>query len=74
MNNLGLGLLLMAVGMVTVFAILLIVIYGSKGMIALVNRVVKDDGGVSARTEKIIAAAVSSITGGKGTVKKITQI
>lgn len=38
MDNLGIGLLLMVVGMVTVFIILLIVIYLSKILISLVNK------------------------------------
>lgn len=40
MDNLILGLQLMVVGMVTVFAILLIVINGSKLLITIVNQVV----------------------------------
>lgn len=43
MENLGLGLQLMAVGMVTVFAILLIVINGSKLLIAIVNQFVPEE-------------------------------
>ena len=38
MENLNIALLLMIVGMATVFAILLIVIYLGKGLIALVNK------------------------------------
>ena len=38
MENLNIALLLMVVGMATVFAILLIVIYLGKAMIALVNK------------------------------------
>lgn len=38
MENIETGLLLMVVGMTTVFAILLIVIYLGKGLIALVNK------------------------------------
>lgn len=38
MEHIILGLQLMAVGMLTVFAILLIVIYGSKVLIAIVNQ------------------------------------
>lgn len=38
MENLGLGFQLMVVGMLTVFAILLIVIYGSTLLIAIVNQ------------------------------------
>lgn len=39
MENLSLGLQLMVVGMLTVFAILLIVINGSKLLIAIVNQI-----------------------------------
>ena len=39
MENIESGLLLMVVGMTTVFAILLIVIYLGKGLITLVNTV-----------------------------------
>ena len=39
MENIGLGLVLMIVGMVTVFLILLIVIFGSTLMIRIVNRI-----------------------------------
>ena len=38
MENLNIALLLMVVGMATVFAILLIVIYLGKCLIALVNK------------------------------------
>ena len=37
MGNLGIGLELMIVGMLTVFVILLIVIWGGKLLIAVVN-------------------------------------
>ena len=43
MENLGLGLQLMVVGMLTVFAILLIVINGSKLLIAIVNQFVPEE-------------------------------
>ena len=39
MENLALSLQLLVVGMLTVFAILLIVIYGSKALITIVNQV-----------------------------------
>ncbi|MDO4210521.1 MAG: OadG family protein [Bacteroidales bacterium] len=42
MENIGLGLQLMVVGMLTVFAILLIVINGSKLLIAIVNQIVPE--------------------------------
>ncbi len=43
MENIQIGLLLMAVGMTTVFAILLIVINLGKGLIFLVNKYVPED-------------------------------
>ena len=39
MENMGLGLELMGIGMVTVFAILLIVIFGSRLLITIINRI-----------------------------------
>ena len=38
MENIGLGLLLMVVGMATTFVILLIIIWLSNGLISLVNK------------------------------------
>ena len=38
MENIGVGLMLMVVGMATVFVILLIVIYLSKYLITVVNK------------------------------------
>ncbi len=38
MENIGLGLLLMVVGMATTFIILLIIIWLSNGLISLVNK------------------------------------
>ena len=37
------GLLLMVVGMLTVFAILLIVIYGSRLLVAIVNKIAPEE-------------------------------
>ena len=43
MENLEIGLLLMVVGMTTVFAILLIVIYLGKALIVLVNKYIPEE-------------------------------
>ena len=48
MENLGLGLVLMIVGMLTVFLILLIVIFGSTLMIRIVNKISPAEAGKSA--------------------------
>ena len=85
MGKLGTGLLLMVVGMVTVFAILLIVIYGSQGLISLINRIAPEEvkpaksapssaQGPDAATKAVLEAAVAQLTGGKGHIVKITKI
>ena len=83
MGNFQTGLLLMVVGMVTVFAILLIVIYGSRGLIAIVNKVAPQDpapapkekaGEVPAGVKAVLEAAVAQITAGKGHITKITSL
>lgn len=43
MENIGVGLMLMVVGMATVFVILLIVIYLSKYLITVVNKVAPEE-------------------------------
>ena len=80
MENIGLGLMLMLVGMVTVFAILLIVIYGSRLMIRLVNRIAPAETvapapvQVDALTREVLDAAVAQLTGGKGHITNITRL
>ena len=86
MENIETGLLLMVVGMTTVFAILLIVIYLGKGLIALVNKYAPEEvvvkkqmvtQAVTAQAASIsaaIVAAVSMTTGGQGKVTKIEKI
>jgi len=74
----------MAVGMITVFAILLIVIFGSQGLISLINRIAPEEvkpakaaassQGPDAATVAVLEAAVSQITSGKGHIVKITKI
>ena len=81
MSNITLGLVLMLVGMVTVFLILLIVIWGSRGVIVLVNRLApestaarQEEQGVDPLTRKILEEAVASITGGQGSITNITTL
>lgn len=88
MENIGIGLLLMVVGMTTVFAILLIVINLGKGLIILVNKYAPEEveakkpvrtaaasaSSISTKTTAAIVAAVSSATGGQGKVTKIEKI
>ena len=81
MDNIGIGLMLMLVGMVTVFVILLIVIYGSKLMIAIANRLTpapakteSADAGPDALTRQVLEAAVAQLTGGKGRITNINKV
>lgn len=83
MDNLGIGLLLMVVGMVTVFIILLIVIYLSKILISLVNKFAPSEESVKVSPQRAIAdnesvaaikAAVKVLTAGKGKVVKIEKL
>ena len=53
MENMGLGLELMGIGMVTVFAILLIVIFGSRLLITIINRIAPEE----SKPEKAAPAA-----------------
>lgn len=89
MENIETGLLLMIVGMTTVFAILMIVIYLGKGLIVLVNKyaqiIVKKQttpqrqtaapaAGITNQATAAIVSAVSVMTGGKGKVVKIEKL
>lgn len=88
MENFELGILLLMVGMTTVFVILLIVIYLGKGLIILVNKYAPEE--VDAKkqppthssgsnpalpdaTLAAIVAAVSVTTEGKGKVVKVEK-
>ena len=88
MENIETGLLLMVVGMTTVFAILLIVINLGKGLITLVNKYVPEEVVVkkqpatqSAATAqagsisgKTTAAIISAISVATGGQGKVTKI
>ncbi|MDR2773948.1 MAG: OadG family protein [Tannerella sp.] len=89
MEHFEFGLLLMVVGMLTVFAILLLVIGLGKGLIALVNKyfpeqaaasgstvnvtAVPDDKNIPGSTAAVIVSAVSVLTAGRGKVTKIEK-
>lgn len=86
MENIETALLLMVVGMATVFAILLIVIYLGKLLISLVNKYAPEEEAPAKReTAKgpapipgnimaAITAAVNVVTLGKGKVTKVEKI
>ena len=80
MENIETGLLLMAVGMLTVFAILLIVINLGKGLILLVNKyapeevVVKKAAPSRAKVAAPAVASVAPVMGGSETAAIVSAI
>ena len=85
MENMGLGLTLMLIGMITVFAILLIVINLSKVLINIVNKVAPEEAPqkkvetqiptkIDSNIMAIIEAAVKELTAGKGTVTSVEKL
>lgn len=78
------GITLMIVGMVTVFAVLLIIINLSKLLITIVNRVAPEEEtkpkaaptatAIPQDIMEVIRQTVSQITGGKGTVANVSKL
>lgn len=71
----------MGIGMVTVFVILLIVIFGSSLIIRLINKIAPEQAAKpAAKTSAtdapvaVLEAAVAQITGGRGHITKITKM
>lgn len=85
MDNIGIGIQLMVVGMTTVFLILLVVIYGGKMLINVVNKIAPEETvpakktavaptAIDASTMSVLQEVVKQITGGKGYVKDAKKI
>lgn len=86
MEYLGVGLQLMIVGMCTVFVILLIVIFGGKLLINVVNKIAPEEvatakkavatqiGTVDTSTMAVLQEVVKQLTGGKGHVESAKKI
>lgn len=87
MEHMTLGLQLLIVGMLTVFAILLIVIFGGKLLIKFVNMVAPEEvasakkklattatGVVDPSTMAILQEVVRQVTGGKGRLESAKKV
>lgn len=81
-ENIELALILLLVGMVTVFLVLILVYSLGNGIIRFVNRffpeaeqaaVTNQSTGVNQRHIAVIAAAVATVTGGSGKVLKVEK-
>lgn len=68
----------MLIGMITVFLILLIVIFGSQLLIKLINKIAPEESPKASKSEDnltpVFEAAVREITAGKGRLTKVTKI
>lgn len=86
MEYLGIGLQLMVVGMCTVFVILLIVIFGGKLLIGIVNKIAPEEvvavkktvssqnSTADVATMAVLQEVVKQLTGGKGHVESVRKI
>ena len=86
MENLGIGLELMVVGMTTVFLILLVVINGGKLLIRVVNRIAPEEvqkakqtvaaqsGNADPATMAVLGEVVKQLTQGKGRITSVKKI
>ena len=78
MENIETGLLLMAVGMMTVFAILLIVINLGKGLILLVNKYAPEEVVVKkaapSRAKAAAPVAATAVMGGSETAAIVSAV
>ena len=72
------GITLMVIGMVTVFAVLLFIIFVSKGLIFIVNNAIPETAEQKSQIPddicEVINKTVFQITGGRGKVTNIQEI
>ena len=72
------GITLMIIGMVTVFAVLLIIIMLSRCLIIFVNKVAPEEAGKVAKVpediQEAIHKAIFQITGGRGKITEIKEV
>ncbi len=87
MVNIGIGLELLVVGMCTVFVILIIVIWGGKLLIRLVNKIAPEEAvpakvgkaspetsAIDTATMAVLAEAVRQLTAGKGHITSAKRL
>ena len=86
MANIGIGLELLIVGMTTVFIILLIVIWGGKLLIKVVNKIAPEEivptkksakpdaGAIYSTTIGILDKVVAQITNGTGKISSVKKL
>ena len=71
--ELSTALTLLAIGMITVFIVLLTVVLTGNLLIRLVNRWASDKDEISGQTLAVLTAAVDEFTGGKGKISKVEK-
>lgn len=72
------GITLMVIGMVTVFSVLLFIIFVSKGLIYIVNKTIPETSEQKSQIPddicEVINKTVFQITGGRGRVAAIKEV
>jgi len=71
--ELSTALTLLAIGMITVFIVLLTVVLTGNLLIRLVNKWAPDSDEISGQTLAVLTAAVDEFTGGKGKISKVEK-
>ncbi len=72
-GELSTALSLLAIGMITVFIVLLLVVLTGNVLIRLVNRLSLTEGQISAAKVAAISGAVEAFTQGRGKITKIEK-
>ncbi|MDH5382549.1 MAG: OadG family protein [Cyclobacteriaceae bacterium] len=78
-ESLQTALLLLIIGMITVFSVLFLLVMGGRGLIAIVNKFFpdeqeKDSSGISPSKIAVLTAAVENITEGRGRISDIEKL
>lgn len=72
-TNFSTALMLLAVGMITVFVVLALVVFTGNVLIRLVNRFSPKEEGLAPGKVAAITSAVATFTQGKGRITKIEK-
>jgi oxaloacetate decarboxylase gamma subunit len=72
-SELSTALSLMLIGMITVFVVLMLVVFTGNLLIRFINRFASDEDKIAPAKVAAITAAVEAFTHGKGTITKIEK-
>ena len=72
-SDISFALSLLAIGMITVFVVLLLLVVTGNVLIRLVNRLVQDEDQISAAKVAAISGAIETFTQGRGRITRIEK-